>query len=107
MIRDIPKSARYSVTMENLPLRNSSPALRKIAEQARWAAWTAKNSVQQIFRQELAPLIEKRRYYEMHMELVKEILLEGEAKAKVIACHTMQEVRTAMKLGETTCCNNL
>jgi tryptophanyl-tRNA synthetase len=55
---------------------------------------------------ELAPLIEKRRYYEVHMELVKEILLEGEAKAKVIACNTMQEVRTAMKLGETPGCNN-
>ena len=36
------------------------------------------------------------------MDLVKSILLEGEVKAKVIANHTMQEVRTAMKLGETT-----
>ena len=52
---------------------------------------------------ELAPLIEKRLYYESHMELVKEILLEGETKAKIIASHTMQEVRAAMKLGEITC----
>jgi tryptophanyl-tRNA synthetase len=51
---------------------------------------------------ELAPLIEKRQYYQSHMDLVKSILLEGEVKAKVIANHTMQEVRTAMKLGETT-----
>ena len=51
--------------------------------------------------QELAPLIEKRRYYESHLDLVKNILLEGEAKAKVIAHETMQEVRCAMKLGET------
>ena len=51
--------------------------------------------------QELEPLIEKRRYYESHMDLVKNILLDGEAKAKIIAAHTMQEVRTAMKLGET------
>ena len=50
---------------------------------------------------ELAPLIEKRRYYESQMDLVKNILLEGEAKAKVIARNTMQEVRAAMKLGET------
>lgn len=50
---------------------------------------------------ELAPLIEKRRFYQSQMDLVKNILLEGEAKAKVIARHTMQEVRTAMKLGET------
>ena len=50
---------------------------------------------------ELAPLIEKRHYYQSQMDLVKNILLEGEAKANVIARHTMQEVRTAMKLGET------
>lgn len=55
---------------------------------------------------ELAPLIEKRRYYEANMDLVKEILFEGEKKAKVIACQTMQEVRAAMKLGETTCGNH-
>ena len=50
---------------------------------------------------ELAPLIEKRRYYEMNIDLVKDILFEGEAKARLIADHTMQEVRTAMKIGET------
>ncbi len=54
----------------------------------------------------LAPLIEKRRYYEANMELVEEILFEGESKAKVIARQTMQEVRAAMKLGETTCGNH-
>ncbi|NTU45764.1 MAG: tryptophan--tRNA ligase [Chlorobiaceae bacterium] len=52
---------------------------------------------------ELSPLVEKRAYYETHMELVKSILLEGEAKARAIARTTMQEVRTAMKLGEITC----
>jgi tryptophanyl-tRNA synthetase len=51
---------------------------------------------------DLAPLIEKRRYYEMHIDLLKEILFEGEVKARLIANHTMQEVRTAMRLGETT-----
>ena len=55
---------------------------------------------------ELAPLIEKRRYYEANMDLVKEILLDGEMKAKAIACQTMQEVRAAMRLGEATCGNN-
>jgi tryptophanyl-tRNA synthetase len=52
--------------------------------------------------QELAPLIEKRRYYESHIDLVKEILLDGEARATLIARQTMQEVRTAMRLGEST-----
>ncbi len=55
---------------------------------------------------ELAPLIEKRHYYEANMDLVKEILLEGEIKAKIVASQTMQEVRAAMKLGETTCSNH-
>ncbi|MEI8032415.1 MAG: tryptophan--tRNA ligase [Chlorobiaceae bacterium] len=49
---------------------------------------------------ELAPLLERRRYYEANTNLVKSILLDGEAKAEVIAGHTMQEVRAAMKLGE-------
>jgi tryptophanyl-tRNA synthetase len=48
---------------------------------------------------ELEPLIERRRYYESRMELVREILLEGELKAHEIARTTMQEVREAMKLG--------
>lgn len=49
--------------------------------------------------QELAPLIEKRRYFEAHIDIVTTILHEGEARAKVIANHTMQEVRSAMRLG--------
>ena len=49
---------------------------------------------------ELAPLLEKRRYYESHTDLVKNILHDGEIKAKVIAESTMKEVRTAMRLGE-------
>ncbi len=48
---------------------------------------------------ELEPLLEKRRYYEKRMGLVEEILLDGERKAKELASHTMQEVRTAMRLG--------
>jgi len=48
---------------------------------------------------ELEPLLEKRRYYEDRIELVRNILLEGEIKARTIASQTMQEVRTAMKLG--------
>ncbi|NTW70370.1 MAG: tryptophan--tRNA ligase [Chlorobiaceae bacterium] len=50
---------------------------------------------------ELAPLIEKRVYYEARIDQVKEILLAGEEKARAIARATMHEVRAAMKLGET------
>ncbi|MBM3163463.1 MAG: tryptophan--tRNA ligase [Chlorobi bacterium] len=48
---------------------------------------------------ELEPLLEKRRYYEARMDLVRQILHEGEKKARSIASHTMREVRTAMMLG--------
>jgi len=48
---------------------------------------------------ELEPLLEKRRYYEERMDLVRDILLDGEKKARALATHTMQEVRTAMMLG--------
>ncbi|MEI6847875.1 MAG: tryptophan--tRNA ligase [Chlorobiaceae bacterium] len=48
---------------------------------------------------ELEPFIEKRHYYETHMDMVKQILREGEIKAGVIASQTMHEVQMAMKLG--------
>ena len=52
---------------------------------------------------ELAPLLERRTYYEARIDEVKNILFEGEAKARTVAEQTMQEVRTAMKLGEANC----
>ena len=48
---------------------------------------------------ELAPLIDKRRRYESNPGLVLDILLDGEARARTIARHTMVEVREAMSLG--------
>jgi tryptophanyl-tRNA synthetase len=48
---------------------------------------------------ELAPIREKRVHYESHMDEVKSILADGEAKARVRAQATMNEVRTAMNLG--------
>ena len=47
----------------------------------------------------LAPFREKRAYYESHPDDVKDILASGEARAKVTAKQTMEEVRVAMKLG--------
>ncbi|NTU90388.1 MAG: tryptophan--tRNA ligase [Chlorobiaceae bacterium] len=49
---------------------------------------------------ELAPMLEKRRYYEARPELVKQILHDGENRARRIAGQTMAEVRQAMHLGE-------
>jgi tryptophanyl-tRNA synthetase len=47
----------------------------------------------------LAPIIEKRKYYENNLPLVKDILADGELKAKKIAVATMNEVHEKMKLG--------
>jgi len=47
----------------------------------------------------LNPIIEKRKYYEKSLELVKDILFEGEKKGRALAVQTMQEVRNKMKLG--------
>ncbi len=47
----------------------------------------------------LEPIIEKRIYYENRIEEVKEILHDGENKAKVVAKITMEEVHTKMMLG--------
>jgi tryptophanyl-tRNA synthetase len=47
----------------------------------------------------LAPSFEKRSYYEAHMDDVKNILADGEQRAKAVAQQTMTEVHEAMKLG--------
>lgn len=47
----------------------------------------------------LNPIITKRKEFENNLDKVKEILFEGEKKAKLVAQQTMEEVRTAMKLG--------
>ncbi len=48
----------------------------------------------------LAPMREKRAYYETHLDNVKDILIDGEKRARAEAQKTMTEVRSAMKLGE-------
>lgn len=47
----------------------------------------------------LAPILEKRKTYEKNFNLVKDVLNEGEKKAKVIAQQTMNEVHQKMKMG--------
>jgi len=47
----------------------------------------------------LAPIIDRRKYYENNIERVREILCEGEIKAKLIAMKTMNEVHLKMNLG--------
>jgi tryptophanyl-tRNA synthetase len=46
----------------------------------------------------LAPIREKRSYYEARMGEVKQIMVEGSNKARKVAQQTMQEVREAVKI---------
>ena len=47
----------------------------------------------------LAPIIEKRNYFEQRKNEVEDILIDGEKRAGATAEKTMQEVRNKMKLG--------
>jgi tryptophanyl-tRNA synthetase len=47
----------------------------------------------------LAPIIEKRKYYENNIDEVKDILTDGETRGRKIAQETMIEVREKMKFG--------
>lgn len=47
----------------------------------------------------LAPLRERRAYYESHLDEVKDILADGERRARVVAEQTMSEVHQAMGIG--------
>jgi len=47
----------------------------------------------------LSPIIEKRKYYELRLDDVKNILFDGEMRGRKIAEQTMKEVREKMNLG--------
>ena len=47
----------------------------------------------------LAPIIEKRKYYEKNIDEVKDVLAAGEKKGANVAKQTMAEVREKMKMG--------
>jgi tryptophanyl-tRNA synthetase len=47
----------------------------------------------------LAPVREKRAKYESHLDEVKDILANGEVRAKKVAQETMEEVHSVMSLG--------
>ncbi len=47
----------------------------------------------------LAPIIEKRKYYEVNVNEVKDILTDGEKRGRAVAQQTMSEVHEKMQLG--------
>ncbi len=55
-----------------------------------------KNLLAEALVANLAPIYEKRRYYEEHPEAVREVLLEGNRRAREMARRTMRQVREAI-----------
>ncbi|MBS4035686.1 MAG: tryptophan--tRNA ligase [Ignavibacterium sp.] len=47
----------------------------------------------------LAPIIEKRKYYEKNLDEVRDILFDGETRGRKVAVQTISEVRENMKIG--------
>ena len=47
----------------------------------------------------LRPIREKRHYYESHRDEVREIIEDGDRRAREVAAATMEDVREAMRLG--------
>jgi len=47
----------------------------------------------------LEPVREKRNYYEKNIDLVKDILMDGERRAGITSEETMKQVRKNMKMG--------
>ncbi len=48
--------------------------------------------------QAMAPMQEKRRYFESHPEIVDQIMADGSAKARTVAKETMAQVKDAIKM---------
>ena len=48
---------------------------------------------------ELAPIRERRLYYDDHPDELHDILADGEARAQAVATDTIQSVRKAMGIG--------
>ena len=72
--------------------------LRDDCRQGKVGCVACKKRLAQIIDQQLAPLREKRNYYEQKPELLTEILAEGARKARIAAGETMELVRSAMKI---------
>ncbi len=74
--------------------------IRAGCESGRLGCVECKNRCAARIAEFLAPMREKRSYYENHLGEVKDVLADGERRAQVEARQTMAEVRHAMQLGE-------
>ncbi len=78
---------------------DGAPAIERDCRSGALGCVECKNRISQIIATQLAPFREKRSYYESNPGTVREILADGERRARVRAVETMKEVRAAMKLG--------
>lgn len=75
------------------------PEIRKGCESGALGCLDCKLNCAGRIAETLAPLRERRAYFESHMKEVKDILADGEQRASGIATATMKEVHTAMGMG--------
>ncbi|MBF8247444.1 MAG: trpS [Bacteroidetes bacterium] len=75
------------------------PEIRKGCESGQLGCVDCKLNCSNHVAEALAPLREKRVYFETHLEEVNHILEEGELQARTIAQQTMGEVHAAMRIG--------
>jgi len=79
-------------------LFTSSEDVKVVCEECRAGKRGCKKQLAKNIIDYLAPIREKRKYYEEHLELVDKILKEGTEKARKVAKETMRDVKKAMKL---------
>lgn len=75
------------------------PAIRAGCESGSLGCVDCKMNCAQHIIEALAPLREKRSHYESHLDEVKQILRDGEERARKVAAQTMSEVHAAMGMG--------
>jgi len=75
------------------------PEIRKGCESGALGCLDCKMNCANHVAEALAPIREKRSYYESHMNEVRDILVDGEQRAHSIAQGTMKEVHQAMGMG--------
>ncbi len=75
------------------------PEIRRSCESGALGCVDCKNNCAGKIAGALAPIREKRAYYESHLDEVKNILADGEARGQKVASETMGEVHSVMSLG--------
>ncbi len=79
-----------------LPEYDSLDALEQHYQKGGLGDGKVKKFLNEIIQEELAPIRERRHYYEQHIDEVYDILAEGSKKARVVAADTLKRVRRAV-----------